>query len=115
MMILLVEDDEPSRTAISTILEGVGYDVVATDDPHEALGSPDTPAVLITDVDLGSTINGFDVAQNAHRLWPEVRVIVISALEENHSEHLDTRDRYIEKPFSGRLLLRAVDEVANSA
>src|SRR4051794_34288847 len=83
MKILLVEDDELVRVVLAEALSDVGHDVVEAACPQEALdpsygGCP--PNVVITDIDLGASMNGFDVAANAHRLWPAVRVILISGL-----------------------------------
>jgi DNA-binding NarL/FixJ family response regulator len=52
LKILLVDDDDLVREAIEDVLSDAGFEVVATADPHEALGLPDAigpPGVVITD------------------------------------------------------------------
>jgi CheY-like chemotaxis protein len=117
MRILLVDDDELVRTVLVETLREAGYEVVETASPHEALEFFDTmgaPGVVITDIDLCSTLNGFDVAAVAHRLWSAVRVILISGLPADHTgQTLDPRDRYLQKPFSQTGFLGAVGELVD--
>jgi DNA-binding response OmpR family regulator len=119
MKILLVDDDDLVRSAIVEVLRDAGYEVVETADPHEALGLPSaigSPGLVITDIDLQSTLNGFDVAAVAHRLWSTVRVILISGLSAEHTgQILDPRDRYLQKPFSQSGLLGAIEELVHAA
>jgi DNA-binding response OmpR family regulator len=119
MKILLIDDDELIRSVLVEILRDAGYEVVETADPHEALGLPGAigpPGVVITDIDLHSTLNGFDVAAVAHRLWSTVRVILISGLSAEHTgQALDPRDRYLQKPFSQIGLLGTIEQLVNAA
>ena len=116
MMILLVDDDELDRTVLAEILNSAGHRV-ETGDPVDALGLPEAlgpPDVLITDVDLRSDLNGFEVASFAHHLWPSVQIILISGRSADHAwQFLDPRDRFIQKPFSTGCLLRAIEQLAN--
>ena len=113
MKVLLVDDDELVRIVLAEILDNAGHDVVDTGDPLDALGLPEAlgpPDVLITDIDLRSELNGFEVASYAHHLWPKVRIILISGLPADHTgQSLDPRDRFIQKPFSNDRLLEAVE------
>ena len=101
LKILLVDDDDLVRSAIEDVLSDAGFEVVATADPHEALGLPDAigpPGVVITDIDLSSLLNGFDVAAGAHLLlWPTAQVILISGLPVNDTGRaLGPRDHYLQ-------------------
>jgi CheY-like chemotaxis protein len=89
MKVMLVEDDELVRAILAEGLEDAGLQVADFSDPREALRRLETiapPDVVVTDVDLGSTMNGFDVAIAAHNRWPSVRVILISGLPAGHTE-----------------------------
>ncbi len=62
MKVMLVEDDELVRATLTEGLEEAGLQVAAFSDPKMALCSPgsvDPPDVVITDVDLGSTLDGY--------------------------------------------------------
>ena len=119
MKIILVDDDELVRSVLVEILRDAGHEVVETANPHEALGLPGAigpPGLVITDVDLHSTLNGFDVASSSHRLWSEVRVTLISGLPVEHTgQALDARDRYLQKPFTHNSFLGAIKELVNAA
>jgi len=119
MKILLVDDDKLVRAVLADILTDAGYDVVETGDPQKALGLLDAtspPNFLITDVDLKSTMNGFDVAIGAHCRCPAIKIILISALSADHTgQPLDTRDRYLQKPFTGARLLGTISQLVNAA
>ena len=118
MKVLLVEDDELVRTTLVDMLIDAGFEVTEAASPEEALGRDDAaepPDVLITDIDLGSALNGFDVATAAHRLWPAVSVLYISGLPLNRKgQKLGPRDSYLSKPFSGNSLLKAIDELVRA-
>ena len=119
MMILLVDDDELVRAVLADILNDAGHRVVETGDPVDALGLPEVlgpPDVLITDVELHSDLNGFEIASYAHHLWPKVRIILISGLSADRAgQSLDPRDRFIQKPLSSHRLLGAIEQLANEA
>ena len=116
MKVLLVDDDELVRSCLTEMLSDAGYEVVETGDPVDALGLPEAvgpPDVLITDIDLRSELNGFEVASYAHQLWPKVRIILISGLSADHTgQSLDPRDRFIQKPFSNDRLLGTIEQLA---
>jgi DNA-binding NtrC family response regulator len=116
LKVLLVEDDELVRATLAEGLEDAGLQVTEFSDPSEALHPPkatDPPDVVITDVDLGSTLNGFDIAAVAHSVWPSVRVVLISGLPPGHTgQPLDPRDRYLQKPLSSTRLSRTIEEMA---
>ena len=116
MKVLLVDDDELVRLVLAEILDNAGHEVVDTGDPLDALGLPEAhgpPDVLITDIDLRSELNGFEVASYAHHLWPKVRIIQISGLPSDHTGHsLDPRDRFLRKPISNDCLMDAIEQLA---
>jgi CheY-like chemotaxis protein len=115
LRVILIDDDHLVRAVLAEWLRDAGFQVVDFSDPEEALGTfggDRPPHVLITDVDLGSALNGFDVADAAHQLWPGVSVILISGMPAGHTgQQLDPRDRYLQKPFSDGCLRRALGQL----
>ena len=115
MRILLVEDNELVRTLLAETLSEAGHDVTEASDPLEALsllGTIGPSGVVISDIDLGAEQTGLDVAAAAHRMWPDVQVMLISGRPANQTgREPDLRDRFLQKPFSGPRLLRAVEEL----
>jgi len=114
---MLLDDDDLLRAVLTEVLEDSGLQVVDFADPSEALGSFGAvapPDVLVTDINLGSSMTGIQVAAAAHALWPSILVILISGLPANHTgQPLDPRDRYLQKPVSNRRLLRMIDEMSS--
>jgi len=116
MNVMVVDDDDLVRAAIAEILLDAGFEVTAFADPDQALGPYDAvgpPDVLITDINLGSSLNGFDVAAVAHSRWPSIAVILISGLPVHFAGRmLDPRDRYLQKPVSNCNLLKTIQQMS---
>jgi DNA-binding response OmpR family regulator len=119
LRILLVDDDELVRSVISEILCDAGFHVTDTPDPGEVLRlceATGPPSIVITDIDLGVTLTGFDVAATSRRHWSLVGIILISGLPANHTgQVLDPRDRYLQKPFSDNELLTTINALVHES
>jgi CheY-like chemotaxis protein len=79
--LLVVEDEGLIRLLLATELEQSGFEVLATDSASAALeavrNSPDAFQALVTDVDLGCPLSGFDVARRCREVSPEMPVVYI--------------------------------------
>jgi len=79
--ILVVEDEAAVRTTVRRQLEMLGHKVQAADSAATALPllrGPEPPEVLVTDVVLGSGVNGIDLADAARAARPGLPVIFMS-------------------------------------
>ncbi|HEY0521907.1 MAG TPA: response regulator [Stellaceae bacterium] len=90
--ILVVDDDDDVREVLTEILEADGYDVVPVATSGEALSlliQGEAADLLLTDVVLGRGLNGFELAQQAILVRPQLNVLYISGhtwgLEELHT------------------------------
>jgi PAS domain S-box-containing protein len=115
--VLVVEDDETVRHLVMSMLKSSGYSVIAPATPHEALricGEFSTPLdLLLTDMVLPET-NGSEVAEQALRARPELRVLFMSGYTEHPVLRLpgfDRRAPFIQKPFTKAALTAKVREV----
>jgi CheY-like chemotaxis protein len=117
LRVILIDDDHLARAILVEWLQDAGFQVMDFSEPREALGTFDSgrqPHVIITDVDLGSALNGFDIAEVAHQLWPAVSVIRVSGMPTGHTgQKLDPDDRYLRKPFSGDCLLQMLGQLTD--
>lgn len=100
--VLVVEDDADTRLLIRMSLESAGYvvDGVATgEEALEHLATRPPPSVIVVDVGLPGTVDGWDVRERARSLAGEVPVIVISP--EATPEHTGAHDDvdFLRKPF----------------
>src|ERR687893_1871508 len=99
---LVVEDDDPIRTALRWALEDEGYDVAEAVSGEEALGAVATaaPDLMVVDLMLGS-MDGFAVIREVRRQH-DLPIIVVSARADTHDivAALEAgADDYVTKPF----------------
>jgi CheY-like chemotaxis protein len=112
--ILLVEDEKIVRALMCEVLEREGYEVLACDDPKQAIevsmrhsGHID---LLLTDVIMPG-MNGRDMANRILEILPELHVVFMSG----YTEHvlmdeglIDSQFEYLQKPFPLRTLMQKV-------
>lgn len=101
--ILLVEDEEDIRTALTEVLRALGYRVTAAGSVSEAglLDAADAPDLLLTDLMLPDA-SGFDLAMSLVERWPRLAVIMMSGYTSDDAVRLEAAAglvRYLQKPF----------------
>lgn len=118
--ILVVEDDENLRDIPTTLLREQGYEVIDVKEGWEAIKylQGDQPFdLLFTDVVLPKGKSGLEVAQEAERLQPNIKVIYTSGYAENtiaHQSKLKANAILINKPYGRVELLAKVRETLDS-
>jgi DNA-binding response OmpR family regulator len=100
--LLVVEDDDPIRTALRWALEDEGYDVAEAVSGEEAVAlvATATPDLMVVDLMLGS-MDGFAVIREVRREH-DLPIIVVSARADTHDivAALEAgADDYVTKPF----------------
>ena len=115
--ILLVEDEKEILKVTATILEHLGYSVLAASGPVEAVGVceayPETIDMLMTDV-IMPEMSGRDLARELSRLKPKLKCLFMSGYTDNViAEHgvLDDGIAFIHKPFFKRQLAAKIREI----
>jgi len=90
--VLVVEDEDFTRTAVSQTLEAAGLGVVAVASAAEALTALAThdPHALLTDLNLGPGPSGVDLARRVALERPWVGIVVLTA---HNSVQLAVSDR----------------------
>lgn len=82
ILILVVEDECLIQDLIKTTLEDAGYATISADDGPEALAMLEREGArlggLVTDVNLGTPVNGWKVAARGRELNPGMPVVYIS-------------------------------------
>ncbi len=107
-LVLVVEDDKPIQTLITTTLKMNGYRYVTAAKGSDAimLSASNKPDIIILDLGLPD-IDGVEVIENI-RTWSDVPIIIVSARSEDKDKiiALDKgADDYLTKPFSVEELL----------
>jgi PAS domain S-box-containing protein len=105
-VILLVEDDEDVRSYSSETLRELGYHVIEAVNARAAIqmleAHPDV-AVLFTDVGLPGGMNGRQLAEEAQKGRPNLKVLFTTAYARNaivHDGRLDPGVELLPKPFT---------------
>ena len=112
--ILVVEDQKMVRKMAKTVLTKLGYAVLDAQDASKALallqrGPP--VHLLLTDILLTGHLNGYDLAKEARRRRPELKVLFMSGYAESgrpQHEELGASLFVIEKPFNKEALAHKV-------
>lgn len=117
--ILLVEDDENVRDAVTRVLKDNGYRVLAAENGFEALkviALPDVSVdLLLTDV-IMPKMNGKELYDRLVQDYPKLKVIYMSGYTDNliaYQEVLDVDAQFIQKPFTNNYIILKIREVIN--
>jgi two-component system OmpR family response regulator len=109
--ILLVEDDDLLREVLADSLSEEGLKVASTSNPECALNAIESgrPTVLVTDINLGSDIDGFGLAEAARAASPPLGVVLITGVPDNYNRYRKRGSEVLlQKPFRTNDLLKAV-------
>jgi CheY-like chemotaxis protein len=118
--ILVVEDDAFVRSHVVTSLEGLGYRVSVAADGREALSllhAGLNPDLLFTDIVMPGGVSGWELAQRAREIMPDLRVLFTSGypLETLTSRgHIDAKARLLSKPYRISELARRMREALDA-
>ncbi len=118
--ILLVEDDEALRNYGLQILQELGYRALAADCGAAALallGGDEQINLLLTDVVMPGGVNGRQLADQAVRLRPGLKVLFMTGYAPDaifQPGRLDVTAHLIGKPFSFEELAAKVREALNA-
>jgi signal transduction histidine kinase len=118
--ILVVEDDADVRAFATHALADLGYRVLEAPDAQSALHVLDREAridLLFTDVGLPNGVNGRQLAEEARRRRPSLKILYTTAYARNaiiHQGRLDPGVELVAKPFTQTDLARTVRSVLDS-
>jgi len=106
--VLLVEDDDSVREYAVEALEDLGYRVLAAKTSSEAIRMAESNSqidVLFTDVVLGGSLNGKQLADQIVSLRPPIPVLFTTGYTRNaivHHGRLDAGVNLLNKPYTQR-------------
>jgi DNA-binding response OmpR family regulator len=115
MYVLLVEDDELIRMTLVEVMTEAGFDVVEASNAEDALKLVETshpPLLMVSDVNLGAGMDGFELAVAVRLQWPKIPTLLMSGVSSNFAgQHRSLADRFMFKPFSHRAFLQNVTDM----
>jgi CheY-like chemotaxis protein len=103
--ILVVEDDPLVRQYVLTQIQSLGYTTLSASNGTEALAVIDSGKeidLLFTDVIMPGSMNGRELAEQAIKRRPDIRVLYTSGYTENaiiHHGRLDAGVVLLAKPY----------------
>ena len=116
--ILLVEDDEDVRMAVSDMLKMAGYTVQEASDGIDALqrlkDMTPPPSLVLTDV-MMPRMTGPQLAKQIYATMPAIQILYMSGYTDRILEPVGGRKlSFIRKPFTATELTRKVGETLNA-
>jgi len=107
--VLVVEDDTEVRDVTVEMLRSLGYEVLTAPDAPSALAllsRDDHVDILFSDIVMPGGVNGVELARQAVRLRPRLRVLLasgypMSALASEHGLGREPEFSFIGKPYRG--------------
>jgi len=118
-VILLVEDDEPLRYALSRHLRRAGYRVLDTGSSIEAIGFLDEGRpvdLLVTDIVVPGRPHGFALARMARLRRRDLRIIYLTGLSSiPENELAGAAGAVLRKPIDPGRLVHEIGRVLESA
>jgi DNA-binding response OmpR family regulator len=118
--VLLVEDEPLILDLVAPALAEAGYAVIKASSGDQAVSKfeadPLKIRVLVTDVDLGTKVSGWDVAKRARELHEDIPVIYMTGgSARDWSANGVPKSVLINKPFVPDQIVTAVSQLLNAA
>ena len=106
MRVLVVDDDDLVRTVAVDALEDAGFEVIEAATAEEALDRCEhrRADVLLTDIMLSGTFDGWDLAEQCRRADPNLKVIYTTGYSLREQRPV-RGSRLVEKPYPAGLTL----------
>jgi CheY-like chemotaxis protein len=120
--ILLVDDDPDLVSAFEAILYSRGYNVITAMSRHEGLEKleKENPDLLILDVMMDDEHDGFIMAREVKKLYPELPIIMLTGISEVTGVNFRAAaadpdwlpaDEYLDKPVQPDELVETIEEL----
>ncbi len=118
-IILVVEDEQLIQTLIEETLSDGGFESAVVSSGEEAVSllqeHKGRYRALVTDINLGGTMDGWEVAQHAREIEPDFPVVYMSgAAAADWTSKGVPHSIMLEKPFAPAQLVTAVANLLNS-
>ena len=120
LVILVVEDDQLVQDMVEEALSEGGFEPAIAASGEEAVtllqGDKAKYRALVTDINLGGTVSGWEVAQHAREIDPEFPIIYMTgASADQWASHGVPNSILLCKPFAPAQLVTAVSQLLNTA
>lgn len=112
---LVVDDSAFILIEACSILEDAGFRSLEASDAEEAIVQLEeysgSIALLFTDVDMPGTRDGFDLARETAKRWPDIGILIASGAREPSKGDLPPGAHFIRKPFSATVVYDRLEQL----
>jgi len=120
--ILIVDDEEGLRDVAAFYLKSLGYKTLTAENSVAALNileQNDNIDMLFSDVVMPGEMDGYQLALNAHQLYPKLKVLITSGFTKKRAELnssgneylIGLNDNLLSKPYNMSELASAIHKV----
>jgi CheY-like chemotaxis protein len=118
--VLVVDDEDLVGALIQDSLEEAGYSIETAGSPAQAISMLEAEGAdykaLVTDVNLGAKLTGWDVAKRARELMHDIPVVYMTGFAGNEwGANGVPNSILLNKPFAAAQLVTAVSQLLNAA
>ena len=118
VLVLIAENESEIRLVLQDSFEDGGFEVILASSGEEAIAAldanADTVRALLTDINLETTVLGWDVARHARELRPDLPVVYMTGGDGHEWAALGVPNSVlITKPFAPAQALTAVSQLLN--
>ena len=118
--VLIVDDETLIHPTLQDALEDGGFATTAASKPAEAIALLEAEgaafSALVTDINLGSKLTGWDIAKRARELNPDIPVVYMTGFADNEWPVNGVPNSVLlTKPFAAAQLVTAVSQLLNAA
>ncbi|CAO4150232.1 response regulator [Methylorubrum thiocyanatum] len=100
---VVVDDDFLIRMDVASTLEDAGFDTLEASDADKAItllaDTCESVALLFTDVQMPGSRDGFALAREVARRWPDIGIVVASGTRRPGPDEMPEGATFIAKPF----------------
>ncbi|ANY84941.1 response regulator receiver protein (plasmid) [Microvirga ossetica] len=111
-LVLVVEDEPLVRMTAVDELEEAGFPVLEAVNADEALrvleARSDEVQVQFTDVHMPGSMDGMALAEQVHRRWPHILLLISSGRAQPDPDEIPDHGRFLPKPYYGVTLVHSI-------
>src|SRR5579864_1092656 len=107
--VLIVEDDELLKMLTVDMVQRAGFEVIQAENADEAmtiLKARSDIALVLTDINMPGSMDGFRLAHAVSDRWPRIKIIVTSSQVPKGA--LPTGSRFFVKPYRGEAMISEI-------
>ncbi len=111
---LVVDDDALILADADQIIEDAGFRTLTAMNANDAIGllekHADAVTLVFTDVEMPGTMDGFDLARETARRWPDICILVASGRRAPVGD-LPPMTTFLRKPFTAEFVHAQLKEL----